>query len=45
MKPKEHWNTLHSIIKVYQLLLDTKKIGYNGSAFRRMIELENRLKR
>ena len=44
-KPLTYRQSLNSIIRIYRLLLKDGKISYNGSGFRRMVELENKLKK
>ena len=42
---KLHKKILYSIIKLYRDLISNKKISHNGAGFRRMIELEDKLKK
>jgi hypothetical protein len=42
---KLHKKILYSIIKLYRDLISKKKISHNGAGFRRMIELEDKLKK
>lgn len=41
---KLHKKVLYSVIRLYRDLISKKKIGHNGAAFRRMIQLEDKLK-
>lgn len=42
---KLHKKVLYSVIRMYRDLISKKKISHNGAAFRRMIELEDRIKK
>ena len=42
---KLHKKILYSIIRLYRDLISKKKISHNGAGFRRMIELEDKLKK
>ena len=42
---KLHKKILYSIIKLYRDLISKKKISHNGAGFRRMIELEDKIKK
>ena len=41
---KLHKKILYTIIRLYKDLISKKKISHNGAGFRRMIELEDKLK-
>lgn len=41
---KPHKKVLYTIIRLYRDLISKKKISHNGAAFRRMIQLEDKLK-
>ena len=42
---KLHKKILYTIIRLYKDLISKKKISHNGAGFRRMIELEDKLKK
>ena len=41
---KTHKKVLYTIIRLYRNLISQKRISHNGAAFRRMIQLEDKLK-
>ena len=42
---KTHKKILYTIIGLYRNLISQKRISHNGAGFRRMIELEDKIKK